>query len=349
MILQHDPAQMTPRERVLGALAGEELDHPPISIWRHFPEQDQTAQDLAASTLRWQARFQFDFIKLMPPGDYPTIDWGATSEYRGAPGGTRMTTRYPVRAPEDWRRTAPDSVLSGFNAHVINACQLVREGVGPDVPILQTVFSPLTIAHKLSNGAVIQHLRSHPDLVREALETIRNVTMDVTRASLAAGADGVFFASQCATSEMLTQAEYETFGVPFDLPVLEAARESGSIFTLIHIHGNNTYFALLATYPGHAINWHDEVLDVSVNQFLSTYPQKAAVRGIEQGHVARQSPDDVKNEVIGTRDEAADRRILIGPGCVIPVATPEENILAAIEGTRRPGRAILGTRDYRED
>ena len=40
----------------------------------HFPDRDQTAADQAAVTLDWQARFGFDFIKLMPPGDYMSID-----------------------------------------------------------------------------------------------------------------------------------------------------------------------------------------------------------------------------------------------------------------------------------
>ncbi len=39
-------AQMTPRERVLAALAGHDVDHPPVSLWQHFPERDQSAAAL---------------------------------------------------------------------------------------------------------------------------------------------------------------------------------------------------------------------------------------------------------------------------------------------------------------
>ncbi|HEV2106682.1 MAG TPA: uroporphyrinogen decarboxylase, partial [Thermomicrobiales bacterium] len=98
---------MTSRERVQAAVRGEDVDRPPVGLWRHFPEQDQRAEDLAASTLTWQQQFGFDLIKFMPPGDYPIIDWGAESRFEGAPGGTRTTTRFPITGPADWTTLKP--------------------------------------------------------------------------------------------------------------------------------------------------------------------------------------------------------------------------------------------------
>ena len=106
-------AGMTARERVDAALAGNEVDQPPVSLWRHFPERDQTAEALADVTLEWQGKFGFDFIKLMPPGDYATIDWGAVSEYQGAVGGTRQTTTFPIMSLGDWANIKPVPVDQG--------------------------------------------------------------------------------------------------------------------------------------------------------------------------------------------------------------------------------------------
>ena len=328
-------AEMTAAERVQAALRGDDLDHPPISLWRHFPEEDQSAQDLAASTLRWQAMLDLDFIKLMPPGDYATIDWGATSEFRGAPGGTRETTHYPIQSPEDWLNIKPVSASKGFNAHVVDACRLVREGVGPDVPVLQTIFSPLTIGNKLSNGLVIDHVRSHPENVHQALDAIRDVTVALTKASLEAGADGVFFASQCATSELVSREEYDEFGVAYDAPVLAAAGEAGSIFTLIHIHGENTFFDVMAGYDGHALNWHDRRVGPPISEVLQEYSERAAVAGIDEKAIATMTAEQVAEQVRDARAQAGDRRLLIGPGCVALVATPEENLRAAVAAARQ--------------
>jgi len=325
---------MTPRERVQTALKGRDVDHPPISLWRHFPNADQTAEQLAESTLSWQRELNLDFIKLMPPGDYATIDWGAVSEYQGAPGGTRETLFYPIERPDDWRKIRPLDVRHGFNAQMIRACELVREELGGDVPVLQTIFSPLTIANKLSNGRVLEHLRSHSELVHSALEAIQGVTEAFTRASLEAGADGVFFASQCATSDMVTRAEYAEFGTRYDTPVLAAARAAGSDFTMIHIHGANTFFEVLAAYDGDALNWHDRRVGPPLAEVLADYPERAAVGGIDEKGIATMSRPQTYEQVSEARAATGDRRLLVGPGCVILVATPEENLAAAVEAAR---------------
>ena len=326
---------MTAWERVEAALRGDEVDHPPVSLWKHFPNADQSAEALTKSTLDWQAKLDLDFIKLMPPGDYATIDWGARSEYQGAPGGTRETVLFPIQSPDDWRKITPVRADAGFNAEVVRACTLVREALGPNIPILQTIFSPLTIANKLSNGLVLEHLRTHPEAVHAALGVIRDVTVEVTRASLAAGADGVFFASQCATSDMVTEEEYQTFGVPYDLPVIEAIQDGGSRFTLVHIHGANTYFDILASYEAHALNWHDRSVGPPIAEVKRAWPDRAVVAGIDEKGIGRMTAEEAGRQATAAREEAGDRHLLIGPGCVIPVATPDENLAAVIQSARR--------------
>ena len=327
--------EMTARERVEAALDGRDVDRPPVSLWRHFPERDQTAEDLAASTLEWQSLLDLDFIKLMPPGDYATIDWGARSEYQGAPGGTRETVLYPITDPEDWAIIQPVSADAGFNSEVVRVCGLVRDATGPDIPILQTIFSPLTIANKMSNGRVIEHLRTHPEAVHQALGVIREVTIAVTNASLQGGADGVFFASQCATSDLVTREEYQEFGVAYDGPVMAAMRAAGSRFTLVHIHGGNTFFDILAGYDAHALNWHDRRVGPSIEDVMSTYPERAVVAGIDEKGIATMTPEEAGQQAESARREGHDRHLLIGPGCVIPVATPLENLTAVVQTARR--------------
>lgn len=328
--------QLSARDRVTLALAGEEVDRPPISLWQHFPNRDQSAEDLAAATGEWQALLGLDFIKLMPPGDYATIDWGLTSEFRGARGGTRDTTHYPIQSVEDWKRITRVTVRDGFNAQVIRACTLTRDAVGEDVPILQTIFSPLTIAAKLSNNLVIEHLRSHPDVVHEALRTIRDVTIDVARMSIRAGASGAFFASQLATSDLVTEQEYMDFGANYDLQVLEETEDEGSQFTLIHIHGQNTFFHVLAGYPGNALNWHDRRVGPPIADTLRAYPDCAAVAGIDEHGIASMTPAEARAQVREARVATNDRHLLLGPGCVILTATPQENLRAAVDAAKLP-------------
>jgi hypothetical protein len=103
--------ELSGRERPRISVNGQDLDRPPVSLWRHFPEEDQTAEGLANATLRWQDSFGFDFIKFMPPRDYPILDWGAEARFEGSPGGTRTTTTFPVHGAE-WQDRRFEPALS---------------------------------------------------------------------------------------------------------------------------------------------------------------------------------------------------------------------------------------------
>ncbi len=323
--------EMSTWERVEAALAGEAVDRPPVSLWHHFPEQDQTAEALAASTLAWQERYDNDFIKFMPPGDYATIDWGLTSAYQGSNSGTRETTHYPIATADDWRRIAPIAVDRGMHGAVIEAARLTNEQLGGAVPLLQTVFSPLTIAMKLSDGRVLDHLRERPEIVHAALAAITTTTRAMTTATLERGASGIFFATQCATTDLMTAPEYEEFGARYDREVLSAA--GASRFTMLHIHGENIMFDALMTYPVHAINWHDRRTPPTLAEGARR-SGKCAIGGIHEHEIATMTPDEAAAQARDAVAATGGKQVMIGPGCVIPITTPPANIAAVIRAVR---------------
>ncbi len=324
-------AGMSRWERVEAALAGETVDHPPVSLWHHFPEQDQTAEALANSTLAWQERYDNDVIKFMPPGDYATIDWGLTSEYQGSTSGTRETTHYPVTTADDWRRITPIAVDRGMHREVIEAARLTNEQLGGAVPLLQTIFSPLTIAMKLSDGRVLDHLRDQPERVHEALAAITTATRAMTETTLERGASGIFFATQCATTDLMTAPAYEEFGARYDRQVLAAA--GASRFTMLHIHGEHIMFDALMTYPVHAINWHDRRTPPTLAEGARR-SDKCAIGGIHEHDIATMTPADAAAQARDAVAATGGRHVMIGPGCVIPITTPPATIAAVIRAVR---------------
>ncbi len=322
--------EMSRWERVEAALAGTAVDRPPVSLWHHFPEQDQTAEALAHSTLAWQERYDNDYIKFMPPGDYATIDWGLTSEYRGSTSGTRDTTHYPIATADDWRRIAPIPVDRGMHRAVIEAAQLTNARLGGGVPLLQTVFSPLT-AMKLSDGRVLDHLRERPEIVHEALTAITTVTRAMTTATLERGASGIFFATQCATTDLMSAAEYAAFGAHYDRRVLDAA--GASHFTMLHIHGENIMFDALMTYPVHALNWHDRRTAPALAEGMRR-SGKCVIGGINEYDIAIMTPNDAATQARDAVAATGGTHMMVGPGCVIPITTPTATIAAVIRAAR---------------
>jgi uroporphyrinogen decarboxylase len=324
-------ARMSARERVEAALAGQDVDVVPVSLWRHFPEQDQTAEALTDVTLEWQKRFGFDFIKLMPPGDYATIDWGAESSYQGAVGGTRQTTTFPITTIDDWAKIKPVPVDRGRNREVIEAARLVDERLGGEIPVLQTIFSPLTIAMKLSDGKVLEHLRQRPEIVHEALSAITEVTRAMTAATLDRGAYGIFFATQCASTDLMTPDEYRAFGSAYDRQVLDSA--GGSHFTLVHIHGSNIMFDELKTYNANALNWHDRRTAPTLAEGQAS-SGRTVVGGIHEKAIADMTPAEAAAQARDAIDALSARHLMIAPGCVMPITTPDSNVRAVVEAVR---------------
>lgn len=318
--------EMTSRERVQAAIAAADVDRPPVSLWSHFPEHDQTAGDLTASTIAWQDRYGFDFVKFMPPGDYTTIDWGAQSVYEGAPGGTRTTTRFPIVQIEDWGRLRPVDVRAGFNGVILDALRRSRQHLDRDVPLLQTIFTPLIIAQKLSNDQAAAHLRERPDLLHAALDVIAATTRAMVEASFAAGADGIFLAVRAADFTVTSEAEYREFGLPYDLRVLEAVPD-GAI-TFLHFHGEQPMLHLAADYPAGILNWHDRRTATSLGDGQQATGRPVA-GGINERAVPTASPAAVAEEVRDAIAQTGGRGVLITPGCVVPFAAPEANFRAA--------------------
>src|SRR5258706_6999681 len=92
---------MNKRERLQATLEGQPVDRTPVALWRHFPVDDQRAEDLAIAHLEFQELYDFDFVKVTPASSFCLKDWGAQDEWRGHPQRTRDHQRpVSLQAPE---------------------------------------------------------------------------------------------------------------------------------------------------------------------------------------------------------------------------------------------------------
>jgi uroporphyrinogen decarboxylase len=307
----------------------------PVALWKHFPNDDQDAGKLAARTLEWQRAWDFDLVKFMPSGTYGVEDWGAKTAFEGATNGARVVTGPGVRRAEDWPRLRKLDVAKGvLGAQNAALAQAARELKG-SVPILQTVFSPLTTARKLRGEAQVEDLRKHPDALAAGLRVITEVTIEFSLAALKAGAHGLFFATQLATTDVLTEEEYRKFGVSFDLTVLNAVKSETRI-NMLHLHGMNVMFDLLASYPVELVNWHDRLTAPDLKNGVKKI-KGAVIGGIEESRfIVSASEAELRAQVRDAIAQTGGRRLVVGPGCVAAIATREANIRAIVEEARKP-------------
>lgn len=322
-------SNMSKRQRLEAAIAGEKVDRLPVALWRHWPGDDQNAEALAAAHLKWQSDYDWDLVKVGPASSYSVVDWGLLDQWEGHIEGTRMNTYLPVRSPADWEALRPLDPTQGMLAEQVKALRLVGEGLRGGVPFIATVFSPLSMAkHLAGNEAVISHLRHSPDALRKGLDVMTESILRFIDAARATGIDGIYYAVQHAAYPLLSRDEFAAFGRPYDLRVLESAADLWC--NIVHLHGKSVMFDMVADYPMAFLNWHDRDTGIDLAKGLSG-TAAAASGGVSQWTIHQDGPENMLAEVRDARAQTADRRLLLGTGCVIMTTTPLRNIRALRE------------------
>jgi uroporphyrinogen decarboxylase len=305
-------------QRVRAALRGEPVDRPPYSFWTHLPEIDRNPEKLAFETAEFCARYDLDFIKTMPNGLYAVEDWGCVADHSAVrDGGVSAVLRAAVTSPQDWDRLDEIDVSAGSLGRELDHFARLLKIVGPSVPVLATVFSPLTIASKLSNGAYRQHLGDDPASVARGLEIITATTCAFVREAIGRGCAGVFLATQEATSNVLDECVYRRLGEPFDRRVIECATAAGGWFNVIHMHGENVFFELLAGYDVSALNWHIGEAQPAIHAYRANGGARPILGGLRRDRFTRCDTAGLLSDIECAMTESDGLGILLAPACVI--------------------------------
>jgi uroporphyrinogen decarboxylase len=326
-------SRVTKRERVLAAVARRPVDRPPVAFWRHVPEVDHRSEGLADAMLAFHRRWDLDLIKVMSSGVYCVEDWGCKVAYQGHPGGAKRCTEHAVKTTADWARIRPLDPGAGALGRELEAVRLIRKGRDDDAPILHTVFSPLTVATKLAGDRVRDDLRHAPETVLPALEVITETIARYARASLEAGADGLFFATQTSTPAFISMEENGRWGAPYARRVLDAVRGASAV-TLLHIHGLDVFFDQLVGLPVNAVNWHDRLTRPTLEDAGRRFAG-ALVGGLgETGALLTGPPAAAGAEACDAIRQTGGRGLIVAPGCVLPLAVPDANLQAVVDAVR---------------
>ncbi|HXJ79236.1 MAG TPA: uroporphyrinogen decarboxylase family protein, partial [Candidatus Methylomirabilis sp.] len=303
-------------ERITAALERQPTDRPPYAFWRHFSEVDRSPAALAQSTLRFHERYGSDFLKVTPAGGYAVQDWGCVESDQVMPDGHRPCARHAVNAPGDWKKIRPIKMEStGWASHLetIIRCVVDRRA---DCPTLPTVFSPLSLARKLSGDRLNYDLAENPQAVTGALEAITETILAFAEACFREGADGFFYSVQAASTAVHTEEDYLRFGEPYDRRILGTVRPKSKL-TILHCHGEHLMFDRLASLPADAWNWDDRRAGPSLLEG-QTAVRGAVIGGLNQWETLREGPPErARAEAQDAIAQTGGRGLIVGAGCVL--------------------------------
>lgn len=331
---------MNKRERVDAALRGDVVDRVPISFWGHDYLREWSPAGLADAMLDNYHAFDWDYMKVNPRASYHVEDWGGEL-VRPTDRNHGPTFKRPaVREPGDWRRLRPLEPDRGALGEQLEALRQIRDSLKGEAYFVQTIFSPLSVAKYLVGNRpepIKSAIEDDPGALRAALNVIVETFATYAQACLEAGASGIFFATTgWASADELTQDQYRRWGTDYDLPVIEAFAGRAP-FNILHNCGAHIYFDLLADYPVHAISWAATLPGNTTLAEGKARTDKAVMGGVsEKTTLVDGTPEQVAAEVREAIAQTEGRRVLVGPGCSIPPATPKENLTAAANAARQP-------------
>src|SRR5262249_23265871 len=187
--------------------------------------------------------------------------------------------------------------------------------------------------------------REEPQALEAALDAVTHTLAGYARLAVAAGADGLFYATNVARRGLLSAAECRRFQRPWDLRVLDAVASARSApSNALHVGGGGVRFDEFADSPVHALSWALADGNPSLSEgrrrtgraVLGGLPAKPVIATLTTAQVADHARAAVR--------EMDGRRLLLGPDCSINPDTPDALLHAArtaIEPCRASFRSSL--------
>jgi len=304
-------------ERVTNALRGEDVDRPPFSFWYHFGLQHMTGKEHAAAEIDFYRAYDLDFLKVMSDFPYPL------------PAGFDA-----VAKEEDWKKIEPITDDACWQQQ-LSALSLIGDQIGKEAMFIETIFSTWTTARRLSrSGALAAARERFPETLQSALDAISTSLAEYAKKVIGRGASGIFLSLGAATDDVMSVKEYETWGRPFDLRILDAVRDAP--FNVLHIHGKRIHFNGVMDYPVAALNWSHFATTPSLSSG-KTISGKTVLGGIDEATASHVSAPEIGEQVDAAIREIGSRGLIVTPGCSIPTDTREQSlrqVKAAVERFR---------------
>lgn len=310
----------------------------PIALWKHHPEIDRTPQGLASEEIAFHKKYDSDVMKISFFGHYPCIDFGCTAKYDGEISGSTTLTTAAINKASEWEVLDKPDVMAGEFGNQVRAVELISKYAHDTVPTMATIFDGPMVADKICDKNLGMYMNEHPEVIEPALDMITEVMVDFARATLEAGADGLFIASQHSTLASVSDDNYERFILPQDLKLISRLRGKAK-FIVMHLHARNESetirFDKIARTPGiDALNWEDQTTSLSLKDGRKM-AKKTVLGGIDHNRIFRTgSPEEARDQVLDAVEQAGYNQLIVAPGCVITVDTPEENIQAVRDAVK---------------
>ncbi|MDQ0194699.1 uroporphyrinogen decarboxylase family protein [Paenibacillus wynnii] len=327
-------SEWTQKDRFNAILSGEQADRPIVSGWRHFIDKEQNAKDLAETTIKFTKKYDWDWVKINPRATYLAEAWGNVYDFRDYQTvfPRQQTTVIPTAA-NLWDLEVKKAVFSAPLLEQLESVRKIRQGL-PDTPLIQTVFSPLTVllfivgrsayvtntVFGIENPVTLESLfKEHRAAAHHALHVISLTLADYVQELKQAGSNGLFYAvTGTAHPGLFNEAMFNEFSRPYDSIVLEAASYGKNV---LHTCGAHAQPERFNDYPIDGISWDTKA---DGNPGLDAAVKATKVGGVDHGLFAVNDISQIQTQAKEALNLMKDQPFILSPNCAIPLTVTDE-------------------------
>jgi len=218
----------------------------------------------------------------------------------------------------------------------LNVVKNLRKYIGTEVPIYANVQCPFRSAAMLRGmDNFLRDLYKNPKKAHELLEKTTQMAFLYGKGLVECGSDILMPSNPLASGDVISRDHYQEFVFPYDKRMVDSLREA-DIYSILHICGDvSDRLDLIADtgYDGVSI---DSMVD------LAYAKREVGDRICLIGNVDVFQPltEGTPQEVVKKAEECieaagAGGRFMLSAGCEVVADTPEENLIALIETSKR--------------
>lgn len=317
---------MSKKEQFHAVLSGRTIERPLVSCWHHFLEAEYDPTALAQATITFAKTYDWDWLKINPRATYLAEAFGNVYDPEDYQEVFPRQTKQRIQAFSDvWTIPVIDVEKSAPLQEQLAAAQTIQTAL-PEMPLIQTIFSPLTILMFLTGNSSYYNQKMYGSQapldfkqllekerfgVHQALLHISQTLISYLTELEKIGLDGIFYAvTGTAHPQLFSEATFSEYSTPYDAMVLNAIKGK----TILHTCGPFAHPERFEDYPVAAISWDTQAQG---NPDLSIALKKVKVGGVSHQIFGQNQETEIKKQVQQALNQASS--FLLTPNCAVPV------------------------------
>ena len=330
-------SDLTLKERLLNVLEGKDVDKVPVAsvtqtgivelmdeVGAAWPEAHSNAGLMAKLAIANHELSGLEAVRI-PYCLTVLVEAMGCEINMGTKNRQPSVTGHPYPKSLDDAAIPEDLLAKGRVPVILEAIKIIRDKVGPDVPVIGGMEGPITIASDLASvKSFMKWSIKKPDLFDQVLDLATDAAVIYANEMVKAGADIISVADPVASPDLMSPDSFKDSLMP-RLQKFSGAVDSA---TILHICGNvNPVLDYMADCGFEGLSVEEKI--GSVKKAKDILGDRARLIGnISSPFTLLPGPvDKIKTEAKQALDDGID---VLAPGCGIAPMTPLENIKALV-------------------